>query len=405
MFQNTRKTQHAWIGKLQRMMISVMTIQQPNQNQQHEQEQQQQQPNPPPNPESQSQSHTLESSPSSSTTSSSTTTTTTTTTSSSSNITANTQQPYRTFLFVLLVSLLLTSCWGCWIMVVSTSSLSSSLSSSISSPQQQQQQHHQHAIMNDKGSVVVVVRKKEPSIELQQQQQRQPNARASLLSSIRSAISSSGPSNVSVRTTTTTTTTDDTKNSAIVVYNNNNTKQQQQRHQSLYQLREQVQTIAKSLVTLEEVSERILLKVFRVLTHPVVLLDLAIIVFAHAIGSGSIVVLLPTSKSYYHHSNKVIRWIIGSTPRRWFRVTGSIRRWTRLVSFVVERRIGSAASLSRTIQQLVRAVRNPMKAIVKIVGALWEHRSRYSLLSDYCWYVKPPQPEPLPSIPTSNDDE
>ncbi|KAG7375062.1 hypothetical protein IV203_014157 [Nitzschia inconspicua] len=369
-----------------------MTIQ-PNQNQQ------QQQPNPP-NP--QSQSHTVESSPSSS---SSTTSTT------SSNITSNTQQPpkmttaMRTCLFVLLVSTLLTSCWGCWIMVVSTSlSLSS-----LSWPHQQQKQQ-QKTIVND--SSVGVVRKKEPSIELQQQQRqrpRQPNTRASMLSSIRNRISSTStstnPSTVSVRTTT----HDDTKGVAMVhmpyntLDNNNNsniitTKQQHQ--QSLYHLREQVQSIVKSLVTLEEVSERVLLKVFRLLTHPVVLLDIAVIVFAHAIGSGSIVVLLPPTSS---SNGGVVRWIVGST-RRWLRVTGSARRWTRLVSFVLERRIltpSSSSSLSRTMTQLVRAIRNPIQTIFKVVGALWEHRSRYSLLGDYCWYVKPPQPQQ----PSNDDDQ
>jgi hypothetical protein len=140
-----------------------------------------------------------------------------------------------------------------------------------------------------------------------------------------------------------------------------------------------VQQVAKSLVALEELSERALLKAFRLATHPVVILDIAIILLANAMASG---VLLVPARSY-----KGLRWIMGST-RRWLRVTGSARRWTRLVSFVMERRGGGGGgSMSRAIAQLARGLRNPLKSTVKIVGALWEHRSRYSLLSDYAWYV------------------
>jgi hypothetical protein len=140
-----------------------------------------------------------------------------------------------------------------------------------------------------------------------------------------------------------------------------------------------VQQVAKSLVALEELSERALLKAFRLATHPVVLLDIAIILVANAMASG---VLLVPARSY-----KGLRWIMGST-RRWLRVTGSARRWTRLLSFVVERRGGGGGgSTSRAIAQLARGLRNPLKSTMKIVGALWEHRSRYSLLSDYAWYV------------------
>lgn len=134
-------------------------------------------------------------------------------------------------------------------------------------------------------------------------------------------------------------------------------------------VRHRLGQLAKFLVSLQDAAEQILLQAFRWATHPVVLLDLALLLVANAIASGWILIGTTRGGATTRHG---IRMLFGTSPttKRWLRVTGSARRWTRLLTLIV------------------RNLKNPFKSLFKVVAAMWEHRSRYSLLGDYCWYVQ-----------------
>jgi hypothetical protein len=169
--------------------------------------------------------------------------------------------------------------------------------------------------------------------------------------------------------------------------------QQQQQQQPLELIRFRIQQAAKFLVEIEEWSERLVLKTFRLATHPIVLLDIAIlIVWANIMtvwsgGSGVVVLAATTTTTTIaSRGRSVLRGVTRmgfarNSKRQWLRLvsramTGSARRWTQFVRGVIQQQ-----------RQLLPMVRNLVKSLRKIVTALWEHRSRYSLLSDYAWYV------------------
>lgn len=94
-----------------------------------------------------------------------------------------------------------------------------------------------------------------------------------------------------------------------------------------------------------------LLHAWRVVTHPVVLIDVALI---------TVGIVWPQVRA--------AQWVFGA-QRKWLRLAGAARRFTLLVEELTSRN-------------------GPVRSIVRVTKVLWEHRSRYSLLSDYCWYVQ-----------------
>ena len=118
----------------------------------------------------------------------------------------------------------------------------------------------------------------------------------------------------------------------------------------------------------DDIMEEYFLRLFRYMTHPMILLDIALLVLGHGLTTGWIVVLTKPPRS-----------------RRWLRFAGSAKRYSRILEFLFQD--------NTLVGRLARSLREPMKAMSKFVQAAWTRRSRYSTLSDYLTYVKPPKPE------------
>ena len=107
-----------------------------------------------------------------------------------------------------------------------------------------------------------------------------------------------------------------------------------------------------------------------VLAHPVLLLDVSLIAFGVALSNGWIV--LPKSANLFLFTTS-------RSKRRWLRITGSAKRWTRVLRML----LGKQSNLDKVVAHL----RHPIKSTSKLVQKLWQHRNKYSLLSDYSWWV------------------
>jgi hypothetical protein len=124
----------------------------------------------------------------------------------------------------------------------------------------------------------------------------------------------------------------------------------------------------RRVVEFDDVIEEYFLRLFRYTTHPMILLDIGLLVLGHGLTTGWIVVLTKPPPS-----------------RRWLRFAGSAKRYSRLIEFLFKD--------NTAVGRLARSLREPLKAVSKFIQSAWTQRSRYSTLSDYLTYVKPPKPE------------